>query len=116
MEESRLQKLRIFEARLVELHEHLKAAEAIFQTDPLGDDGVNFQREGISAALMAIQDFLRAEGFEAHIRGPIRSMIGALDDADEGRKNPILERRTQGVCQRRSKIGPKGGVKLGHLM
>lgn len=99
-----MQKLRSYEARLLELSDRLQAAEMTFKTDSLNTDSVNFKREGIVAALIAVQDFLRAEGIEAHIRDPIRSMIGALGDVDEGRKNPILERRAQDAPHGRKPI------------
>ncbi|MBT3358815.1 MAG: hypothetical protein HN403_04200 [Rhodospirillales bacterium] len=114
MTESRLQKLRSHEARLQELRERLEAAVTMFKTVSFNEGNVNFEREGIVAALMAIQDFLRAEGFEAQIRHPIRSMIGALGDADEGRRNPILERRTQDVPHGRRPVSNDDAAFRGH--
>ncbi len=88
---SRLEKLRHHEELFATLHEKLIAADQIFKTEPADSDGENVQREGIVAALLAVQEYLRALGVEADFRDPIRSMIGALADLENGRMNPITE-------------------------
>ncbi len=88
---SRLEKLRHHEELFAKLYEQLKAADQIFKTEPADSDGPNFQREGIVAALVAVQKYLRAQGVGPDIRTLINSMIGALADIDNGRQTPITE-------------------------
>ena len=88
---SRLQNLRQHEELFAKLYEKLIAADRTFKTEPADSDCQNFKREGIVAALMAVQEYLRAQGVEANVRDPIRSMIGALGDLENGRMNPITD-------------------------
>lgn len=114
MKPSRLQKRCDYESQLSELQKNLELAEATYKTDSLGADTVNYQREGIVEALIAVQNFLRAEGIEAHVRDPIRAIIGALGDADNGQENPILERRSSLSSSGRKPIRNEVAAFRGH--
>ena len=89
---SRKERLNFHEARLSELHIGLAKAESLFKDKSIDAGSDNFQREGIVSALMSVQEFLRAEGFESHLRDTIRTLIGALGDIDKGRDNPIFQK------------------------
>jgi hypothetical protein len=69
------------------LQEQLKKALELFDAKPQEDDA-NPQRDGAMEALGAVNRYLREVGVEARL--PLFALLGALDDASNGRKNPIL--------------------------
>jgi peptidoglycan/xylan/chitin deacetylase (PgdA/CDA1 family) len=87
---SRLEKLREFERLLDELALTLEEAAKTYRTENLDDLERNYPREGVVAALMAVQAYLRAAGIRHTDRDPIRAVVGALGDAEEGRHNKLL--------------------------
>lgn len=61
------------------------------QSDPdLEPDAPNHARQAASMALSAVRDYLLPLVEIGHLI-PLRELSGALEDADEGRSNPLLE-------------------------
>lgn len=57
-------------------------------------DATHWQREGAAKALVAILNFLKPHTNVSE-RKPLRALLGALDDANEGRPNPMLAPRVR---------------------
>jgi hypothetical protein len=69
---------------------HLELAQREFSRAPRRDvDEDNPKRAGAKAALGAILDYLRAKGHFV-LYPPLVALLGALDDADAGRRNPLI--------------------------
>ena len=83
------------EQRLSLLHDRLAEAHKVFKKPQRADekDAPHYQREGVVMALGAVLTFLQGEGVGVHVNAPLITLLGAIADIDNGRSNPLLERR-----------------------
>ena len=79
---------------LAQLQQKLAEATKLIkkpQPDPdFEPDAPNYARQAASMALIAVRDYLLPLIETGHLN-PLRELSSALDDADEGRSNPLLK-------------------------
>ena len=84
MVKGRLQKHRDREKLLEELQQELAIAAHTFSTKADEPDEKNYECEGAVQALVAVLMYLRKEKFDRRQVEPLKALLGALADADNG--------------------------------
>jgi hypothetical protein len=90
MAKARLQTHRDREKTLDQLQNSLAGAANIFSTKADEVDETNYKRKGALQALIAVCKYLREEKFDRRQVEPLRVLVGALADADDGSTNEII--------------------------
>ncbi len=101
MAKVRLQTHRDREKTLDQLQNSLASAADIFSTKADDVDETNYKCEGAVQALIAICNYLKEEKFAHRHVEPLKALVGALADADEGTENEITSiRKSNGASPR----------------